>query len=544
MKPLKKIEKIYEHHPYKIRYKAKLIVYIIALIIVALVISGINDYLTADWINAAMETVLLFVISVCLVLVYRGHYHISVNIILVLAFLAMTAMVILKPPENVNDVFKLGFYYIPLLFISCLLGYAQWQIIAGWAACIAAFAFEVFFRLPAVNAGGLDFDLVVIFINAFVIFSVGAVISFIIVKTSDMFMTSMETRNREKTGQLEKLTTLFETSRHGLAVGDDLMQSVKDSITHVNLMTKNLDEINIRAIDLLSNVKASTEVYSVLRKSKDDVNTMIEGQKKALNQSSSVVGEIVDSIIAVSDSVRQKESVLNELVATATGGSSNMNDSIESISNLLKSSDDILEVISLIEGIASRTNLLAMNAAIEAAHAGESGRGFAVVAEEIRKLSEETNENSRLIRITIEKNIADIQLATDVNQETVESFRQVIDRIGRVEKAILEITESMSGLKSRAEQMNKSLDLLLTTTDDVNHSVVSMDDKIAGGIDIVRHIGEEADKIKLKITELLNESKAVLYEVNALNQLGLNNKSNMNRLLTSIEEINTGDKQV
>jgi methyl-accepting chemotaxis protein len=127
--------------------------------------------------------------------------------------------------------------------------------------------------------------------------------------------------------------------------------------------------------------------------------------------------------------------------------------------------DEILGIITMINSIASQTSILAMNAAIEAAHAGEYGRGFAVVAEEIRKLSESTNENSKRIRDQLDRVAELVGETHSMSAKTKESFASVQAEVESTAQAFDEISSTMRELSAGTESvMNSSVQVGDVTT--------------------------------------------------------------------------------
>ena len=137
--------------------------------------------------------------------------------------------------------------------------------------------------------------------------------------------------------------------------------------------------------------------------------------------------------------------------------------------------DSISSFTGIISGIASQTNLLSMNAAIEAAHAGDSGRGFAVVADEIRKLAETTNKNSKEISKVLKIVIDRIKTAVEMSSNTKEAFSKIEKEINGVISALEEINMSTLELRSGGTQVLEAMTVLRDSSTSVKTSVTELD---------------------------------------------------------------------
>ena len=158
-----------------------------------------------------------------------------------------------------------------------------------------------------------------------------------------------------------------------------------------------------------------------------------------------------------------------------------IDESLEFFRDLENSSENLIEVINVIEGIAGRTNLLAMNAAIEAAHAGDAGKGFAVVAEEIRKLAEETNENSRVIRSTLEENLDKIKGSVQGTEDLRAAFREIASKITNVRNALLELIAGMEELQQGQNDIRSSISNLSGISEEVETAISEMEKSTQSG---------------------------------------------------------------
>ena len=180
------------------------------------------------------------------------------------------------------------------------------------------------------------------------------------------------------------------------------------------------------------------------------------------------------------------------------------------ISSVQEGIDGIGNITAIIQGIASRTNLLAMNAAIEAAHAGEAGRGFSVVADEIRKLAEASAKNSREISGILGQMVDNIHSANQAGQNTRESFTHLTARVDEVKQAYDSIQLSMKELEVGGEEILKAMNELNEVSARVGRSSRKMRDQSFV-------VGESVDKVQRvsgEVTGGVKEIASGLEQVN------------------------------
>jgi len=247
-----------------------------------------------------------------------------------------------------------------------------------------------------------------------------------------------------------------------------------------------------------------------------DLDTKIQSQSSSVNSSSSVTGEIVKSIKDTSDLSQRKREDIKELIGNALKGQSAMKETVEAVQNIAQSIDGIGAAIKIISVIASNTNLLAMNAAIEAAHAGEAGRGFAVVADEIRRLSESTRDNSRNIAQTLSNIISGINTTSKRTGEAgniidemskeingiAGTMTELIDTLGDLSKKSTGITSSLDSLKEQSAVVKTDYAQMLSLTDKIRYDINFLS---AMSADITKAVDDNDNLVlsmlNLKITE-------------------------------------------
>ena len=171
----------------------------------------------------------------------------------------------------------------------------------------------------------------------------------------------------------------------------------------------------------------------------NQLSESITSQTQSVEESSKKTELMVDSLKTTSEVSRNKQAAIKELIENAAHSQESMRETIQSVQGISQSVDGIASAIKIISAIAANTNLLSMNAAIEAAHAGDAGKGFAVVANEIRRLSESTRENSRNISQTLKSIIDGIAITSKRSGETD-------SRINEMSKEIDDFAQTMSNL--------------------------------------------------------------------------------------------------
>jgi len=215
------------------------------------------------------------------------------------------------------------------------------------------------------------------------------------------------------------------------------------------------------------------------------VNTNMVDQSGSLEESSGSVKQIIGSFMNVSESFIRQNSNLNTLICKARDGETELKGSTESIKKITSGISRIGEMVGMIDDISQRTNLLSMNAAIEAAHAGVSGKGFAVVAQEIKKLAETTAAKAKEVGDTLTGIIADAGTTSSSSDLTSTVILEMIREIHQLTAAVNKLTTDVEDIVSGSSTIISSLDVLqsdnrkvLDSASDIGMHVNQLDDNM------------------------------------------------------------------
>jgi methyl-accepting chemotaxis protein len=210
--------------------------------------------------------------------------------------------------------------------------------------------------------------------------------------------------------------------------------------------------------DLVNQISTVASALNQITANAHSFHGLIEKQNSVLSYTDSAAAEMAASMNVVMDVTQQKMAdadTLKEIIAKGGEGVKAASRAIEEVTVGITAVADVIKVIN---SIAAQTNLLAMNAAIEAAHAGEFGRGFAVVASEVRKLAESTTTNSKAIAESLKTLIEQINTAKTVGDSAGASFDNIEKEVDRFVEGFAEISHTTTELSSGTRQIESSLE--------------------------------------------------------------------------------------
>jgi len=325
---------------------------------------------------------------------------------------------------------------------------------------------------------------------------------------------------------VETLGSIQAGSQANTVVRNNLLDTVRDTSNAVTEGERNVETILELTRVLDGSVTKSTQSVDLIVNRVEAFSEMIQSQASMVEESTAATTQIMASLSNMSKSVSGNKDAALRLEGVVQNGSDIIEETGHTIRRVSGHVNTIQEMADVIKGVADQTNLLAMNAAIEAAHAGDAGRGFSVVADEIRKLAEKTAENSRIITENLRAIIGDINTAAESSSQTVTTFEQIDGEIqgvigrtaelassigelnqgsGQVMEAMNELQDYTNRVKESTMDISENIHLVRDSVGDaseVSHQVTSGSAEIGTGMSVIRESSERTREVAARISTI------------------------------------------
>ena len=317
-------------------------------------------------------------------------------------------------------------------------------------------------------------------------------------------------------------------------IGTDLAVNMNETAAAVNEITTNVLSIKGRIVNQSASVSETHATMEQVVVNINKLNDHVERQNESVSQSSSAIEEMFANIQSVTNTLVKNMENVDALREASEVGRTGLQDVASDIQEIARESEGILEINAVMENIASQTNLLSMNAAIEAAHAGEAGKGFAVVADEIRKLAESSSEQSKTIGTVLKKIKESIDKITRSTANVLEKFEAIESGVKTVADQQDNIRGAMEEQGHGGQQILESIGRLNEITRQVREGSHEMLEGSKEVIDESTRLESATQEITYGMSEMAAGADHINLAVNSVNDISRKNREGIETLIKEV----------
>ncbi|MBP5157738.1 MAG: HAMP domain-containing protein, partial [Treponema sp.] len=342
--------------------------------------------------------------------------------------------------------------------------------------------------------------------------------------------------------KLQEIIKSLKQSKQLLAeAGNSLRNGTQETSSAIMEIVNNINEMGDNLSAQSNSVHQTSQAVGKITENIKTLEKLVQTQTNMVQEASSAVEQMIGNIGEVTRSVDKMATSFGTLAKDAESGASTQSRLQSQIAEIENQSKLLNEANTVIASIASQTNLLAMNAAIEAAHAGESGKGFAVVADEIRKLSETSTSQSKTIGEQLKSIQETINAVVVSTQNGVQGYTDLAREIHETDDLVQQIKAAMSEQHEGSVQITGVLKNLNESTFQVQKASHEMSDgshAILSEIDVLQN---ETSSIRQKMSEMSSGAQRIGQTGNSLSDISNSMEKSIDDIGTQVDQFKVND---
>ena len=422
--------------------------------------------LAFDLLNLVMAVVMIAAAAISLALTRRKHYVVATNLLMCVLSIGFFILDFMKPFTDRAILYEYGLYCAFLLVSLCLIALRATQMAAFSGAYLLGIVSLYLFRARPAEALGVAVGMVDL-AGVIVFVSLTGLLCWLVLSQLGSTIRQAEAESAENRKRAEEVSAIVRGLQDSLESGSGLVQSSGQAVEALGVVKQELAGIEKAAREQDGGIQASRRRGAELSTDAAAMKQGMADHDAAIAGATGTIGDIASSMRGLSSLAGEGRGAMERLVESSGSGEKEMDASIAAIVEAERAADDVLSSVGVIGDIADRTGLLAMNAAIEAARAGQAGKGFAIVSGEIRGLSEETNRNAVHIAEIIKVNAAATTRALEISKRAQEAFHRISTEVDETHADVLRIESGLEAAAKEVEGLSGELSSIAGALSDV-----------------------------------------------------------------------------
>lgn len=315
---------------------------------------------------------------------------------------------------------------------------------------------------------------------------------------------------------------------------NELASSMTETAAAINQISANIKSIKNQTQNQSASVTETGSTMEQISGGIGKLDDLITNQTSNIKESSASIDELIKNIETIAKTVEQNAENMDNLSKSSAEGKASLDKITDALKVVSQESEGLMEISQVISSIAAQTNLLAMNAAIEAAHAGDTGKGFAVVADEVRKLAESSNVQTK----TIGEKLSNIK---DSISKIIVFAEDVVDKFTVIETEVGIVTRQEENIRGHVEEQSQESRRILQSIAGLNELTQKVQSSSVEMLEGSRQVSEEAknmtvitEEINGGMNEMATGADQIIEAVNTVNMLSNENKNSIDTLIREV----------
>jgi methyl-accepting chemotaxis protein len=517
-----------------IKKSSMLLLFILILVAIAIPYSIVAFFIYSP-VMGALAFIGMIVTSSSLFFLRKGNYLVASNITIFCSWMILTLLALFPIIEQGRPLSILTRNTVIILLAVILFSQNKLPILIYFTINFVLLLVLAFGIIPSSAINNESFAIKHL-VGDIALIGLGIGFSLLIfhVKQNSLLKALQELKQNKDS--YKRLENIFHSSQKGLEVGKTLTTSSENTLKTIEKIENYLLEIKNDVLQYGKEIDGTLSITNTMVQHSKHVKKAYDEQEMVVNETTANIEDMIEAISSTTRLANEKQNTINLLIDTIQKGKNEINNSVNSIENVNKSAKDIANIITLIGNIANRTNVLAINAAIEASHAGDAGKGFSVVANEIRKLADQTNQNASAIGEFISKTTADINIADDMSKKVSSYFKDIHDEIIEITGAMSQVISNMDNISQKTNNILSSVNELRIIANVVKQSIKEMDQLVDENNSSVENISKLSKYIQNNVINLNDNFNIITKEAKGVDQIGKKTMENLAYLDKEIEK--------